>query len=265
MSASDPDVSRPRLILDASLLAADRKEIARRRGGGNRLGFAYQIAFVRVLGRFPRQQPLEVDGEILRFVALQLRMDPGIIQTYTDRRQTVSEHRQQIRGHLSLRSFDAEAGDRMAQFLEGEAQRLDVGEDEPFSTLSGLKANPSRPSVGGMMRLLAKLESTEATGALEIGADWINANYQRVLFRSVRNATADRLRGMNAPRRHLALACFLHQAWREALDQAVDTYGKLLNRNRKQVEHRLDELLKSQRQSVDRIVHRYRDLSAILN
>ena len=33
----------------------------------NRLGFAYQVAFVRVLGRFPQQAPLEIDGEILRF------------------------------------------------------------------------------------------------------------------------------------------------------------------------------------------------------
>ena len=34
------------------------------------------------------------------------------------------------------------------------------------------------------------------------------------------------------PRRHLALVCFLHQAWRDTLDQAVDMYGKLLDRNR---------------------------------
>ena len=37
---------------------------------------------------------------------------------------------------------------------------------------------------------------------------------------------------MAAPRRHLALVCFLHQAWRNTLDQAVDMYGKLLDRNR---------------------------------
>ena len=48
---SDPDVSRPRLIRDASFLEADRREIALRRGRHNRLGFAYQVAFVRVLGR----------------------------------------------------------------------------------------------------------------------------------------------------------------------------------------------------------------------
>ena len=67
-----------------------------------------------------------------------------------------------------------------------------------------------------------------------------------------------------APRRHLALVCILHQAWRDTLDQAVDMYGKLLDRNRKLVEARLDDMLKAQRQAVDRIVHRYRQLGAVL-
>ena len=60
MPVSDPDVSRPRLVRDATFLEADRREIALRRGPHNRLGFAYQVAFVRVLGRFPQQTPLEI-------------------------------------------------------------------------------------------------------------------------------------------------------------------------------------------------------------
>ena len=59
---SDPDVSRPRLIRDATFLEADRREIALRRGPHNQLGFAYQVAFVRVLARFPQQAPLEIDS-----------------------------------------------------------------------------------------------------------------------------------------------------------------------------------------------------------
>ena len=39
---SASDVSRPRLIRDASFLEADWKEITERRGGHNRLGFAYR-------------------------------------------------------------------------------------------------------------------------------------------------------------------------------------------------------------------------------
>ena len=41
---------------------------------------------------------------------------------------------------------------------------------------------------------------------------WVNGNYQRILFHSVRTASADRVRRMAAPRRHLALVCFLYQA-----------------------------------------------------
>jgi len=87
------------------------------------------------------------------------------------------------------------------------------------------------PSVGGMKRLLARLELIETTGVLEIDVGWVNGNYQRILFHTVRTASADRVREIAAPRRHLALVCFLHQAWRDTLDQALDMYGKLLDRN----------------------------------
>ena len=135
---------------------------------------------------------------------------------------------------------------------------------DPHSPLHRIKTGSSNPSVGGMKRLLARLELIEATGVLEIDVGWVNGNYQRILFHSVRTASADRVREMAAPRRHLALVCFLHQAWRDTLDQAVDMYGKLLDRNRKLVEARLDDMLKAQRQAVDRIVHRYRQLGAVL-
>ena len=97
MPVSDPDVSRPRLIRDATFLEADRREIALRRGPHNRLGFAYQVAFVRVLGRFPQQAPLEIDGEILRFAALQLggrrRDDPRLRPPAADGLRASAAHR----------------------------------------------------------------------------------------------------------------------------------------------------------------------------
>ena len=125
MPNADSDISRPRLIRDGTFLEEDRRQIAQRRRGHNQLGFAYQIAFVRVLGRFPRQEPLEIDEEILRFAALQLGTSPDAIGAYAERRQTVSEHQQRIRSHLKLRAFDADTADELARFLEGEALRLD--------------------------------------------------------------------------------------------------------------------------------------------
>ena len=184
------------------------------------MGFAYQVAFVRVLGRFLQQAPLEIDEEILRFAALQLGADAETIHAYAGRQQTVSEHQQRIGQYLRLRAFDAAAGERLMQFLEAEALRLErtasllararawprdehvlapadsvlrraigaarhkartlltqrmaarlsapmrdrldpliaVDNDQPHSPLHRIKASSSNPSVGGMKRLLARLE-----------------------------------------------------------------------------------------------------------
>ena len=125
MTSSDPDLSRLRLIREGSLTESDWEEVSRCRGQHNRLGFAYQIAFVRILGRFPTQVPFEIDGEILRFTALQLKVSPEIMDAYSSRQQTVSEHQLRIRDYLHLQSFDSEAEERLVQFLEQEALRID--------------------------------------------------------------------------------------------------------------------------------------------
>jgi hypothetical protein len=44
-------------------------EVAKCRRDHNRLGFAYQIGFARLFNRFPAQQPLEINDELLSFVA----------------------------------------------------------------------------------------------------------------------------------------------------------------------------------------------------
>ena len=90
----------------AASLSATGKRSPPPRRVPNRLGFAYQVAFVRVLGRFPHQEPLEIDGEVLRFAALQLGTDPDAIEDYAERRQTVTGHQRRIRDYLGLRPFD---------------------------------------------------------------------------------------------------------------------------------------------------------------
>ena len=80
---------------------------------------------MRVLGRFPQQAPLEIDGEILRFAALQLGADAETIPAYASRQQTVSEHQQRIGEYLRLGAFDVAGSERLARFLEDEALRLE--------------------------------------------------------------------------------------------------------------------------------------------
>ena len=82
---------------------------------------------------------------------------------------------------------------------------------------------------------------------------------------SVRIASAARIREMAAPRRHLALVCFLHHAWRDHTRPGPSTCtASSSTAIAKRVEDHLDDRLKAQRHAVDRIVHRYHRLGAVL-
>ena len=92
--------SRSQLIRDSSLTKTDLLEIATCRGDPHRLGFAYQLGFVRVSQRFPVQQPLEICEELLSFVALRTGIDGGRVSDYASWQQTVSRHQIRIREYV---------------------------------------------------------------------------------------------------------------------------------------------------------------------
>lgn len=106
----------------ATLSEQDWHKIHYCRGYHNRLGFAYQLTFVKIFNRFPAQIPLEIQSQILTFVALQLRIKIDHIYAYPKRQQTISEHQRQIRDYLSLSGFDKTATDLVSEFLLTEAQ-----------------------------------------------------------------------------------------------------------------------------------------------
>jgi hypothetical protein len=102
--------SRQQLKRAAALNGEDLKQVAKCRRSHNRLGFAYQVAFVRLFNRFPKQQPFEVLDELVSLSAAQLGVDTGLIGLYRERQQTISEHQQTIAGYIGLHHFgDAEA------------------------------------------------------------------------------------------------------------------------------------------------------------
>ena len=59
-------------LSQAQFSAEDITSIMQCRGEHNRLGFAYQLAFVRFFNRFPTQEPLEIEEDILAFASVQL-------------------------------------------------------------------------------------------------------------------------------------------------------------------------------------------------
>ena len=104
---------------------ADHTLIAHCRGIHNRLGFAYQMGFVRLTGRFPAQQPLEMLHDLLVWVAQEVGIDPSAIEAYAQRRQTVAEHQLLLQGSLGLRPCGPAERDLLGRYLREEAVRLE--------------------------------------------------------------------------------------------------------------------------------------------
>jgi len=115
--------ARHQLKREARLTADDFGEIAKCRRPQNRLGFAYQLAFVRLLNRFPKQQDFEVIEDLVNFTAVQVGVGASLIELYRKRQQTISEHQRAIIAYLDLRDFgDAEIAE-LEQFVFDESCR----------------------------------------------------------------------------------------------------------------------------------------------
>lgn len=120
-----PPYTRRQLAQKATLTEQDWREIRQCRRAHNRLGFAYQVGFVKLLHRFPTQQPLEIIDELLLFTGIQLGVDPHGIEVYQQRRETIAEHQERIRSYLGLRKLGPEERDRLEAFLFEECGRLE--------------------------------------------------------------------------------------------------------------------------------------------
>lgn len=117
--------TQEQLITLAKFFPGDIEQIYQRRRQHNRLGFGYQLAFVRVANRFPRQNPLEVIQEILVFVSVQLNISTENIDAYAKRRQTIDEHRDNIRTYLGLHRLSASFIPQVKKIIFEEACRLE--------------------------------------------------------------------------------------------------------------------------------------------
>ena len=109
--------SRGQMIREASLTEADLAKVTKCRRDHNRLGFTYQIGFVRLWRPLAGRQPLEVCDELLSFVAMQLNIDATSLEEYAARQPTVSDHQARIRDYLKLAIFDHEQAEALERFV----------------------------------------------------------------------------------------------------------------------------------------------------
>ena len=318
--------SRLQLTEKASLGAADVAEVNRCRRDHNRFGFAYQLGFVKLMGRLPKQNPLERLDELVAFIGVQLGMPSEVIDGYQHRRETIAEHAERIRTHLKLRRLGDDEGASLATFVLEAACRLEpataiqaqareflreqgillpsdstlatvvaehrerarqqifkrlagtiplhlartfnelleVEEGQHVSGLQRIKANPSKPSADAMLKLTDKLAAIESTGVLEVELSWLSRNYQRALFHYAKQATAKQLRELSASRRLATLVCFLVQSYRDAVDQVVDMFDKLMTRTQTLAKNEIDERLKQRRKAIQKSLSALKSLGDVI-
>jgi hypothetical protein len=141
----------------------DQAQSAPCRGAHHRLGFASQLGFLRLTGRFPAQPPLALLDDLLVLVAQEGALDPALLQDDAPRRQTVAEPPHLLALSLGLRPFGPAARDALGHFLRDEALRLEspparVAQADAFLRAHPLlvPANSTRHRVLGEQRALAR-------------------------------------------------------------------------------------------------------------
>ena len=119
------EYSRQQLLTSGSLSPNDLGQVNQCRSDHNRLGFAYQMGFARLLNRFPALNPLEILDELLTYVSVQLELDPALIIPYQQRLQTLYEHQQRLKVYLQRRRLGPQETQALEAFVFDVSCRLE--------------------------------------------------------------------------------------------------------------------------------------------
>lgn len=134
-------------------------------------------------------------------------------------------------------------------------QMLELETGSSTSLLQKIKENPAKPSPDGVRKLLAKIQTIKETGILNVDISWVHPNYQRTLYNHVRKSYINRLRKVVCSRRRALLVCYLHQRYRDGVDQIIDMFDKLMTRVSTRSKNELKEEMFKQRKIMRKSSH----------
>jgi len=178
--------SHQQLVEGAKLSADDLKEIEQRRRPHNRLGFAYQLAYVRLFNQFPSQLAFEIEEELLAFISVQLVIPTESIHEYTQRRETIAEHQNHIRAYLNLRRLGEAEIELLKRFLFDEACRLEQTSALLAKTAQFLKQQLIlQPAEDTLRRLILRQREQARQHIFQRITDALSAELQKSLDKLV--------------------------------------------------------------------------------
>jgi hypothetical protein len=109
------------------LLSVEELALLPNRVEHNRFGFAVQLKFFEIEGRFPRS-PREIPAAALRSLANQLGLSINTFQKYDWRGRARKDHRAAIRAYLGFRPFTATDAAKLDDWLWQEVVSFDQNE-----------------------------------------------------------------------------------------------------------------------------------------
>ena len=123
----------------------------------NKLGFGYQLAFVKTRNYFPKQNTFDIDPAILDFVCYQLNCQHELIEKYKHRRSVIQEHQNKIKRHLSLQEYDDVAKESLTTYILEKAKQTDqVSLLVPKAQCFLKERNILQPALSKLRRLVGK-------------------------------------------------------------------------------------------------------------
>ena len=109
--------SQQSLIELGKLQERDFALIKKCRGDHNKLGFAYQLIYIKLLNILPNQSPFEIIDEIVIYAAIQLSLDNVNILKYKNNRKKIYNHQQEIIQYLNIKEFNEDAQSKLNSFI----------------------------------------------------------------------------------------------------------------------------------------------------
>jgi TnpA family transposase len=120
-----PHFTQEQLLQVAKLSDSDIKIVNECRGEHNKLGFAYQLCYVKLFNRLPMQRPLELLDELATFITVQLDIPKEALHTYSSLRQaTVSEHQESIRTYLHIKKYNQNSENVLKDYIFYQALQI---------------------------------------------------------------------------------------------------------------------------------------------
>lgn len=121
----NPVLARKEILVLGKITQEDSMCIRKCKNKETQLGFGYQLVFVRIRNYFPKQNPLEIESDILHYVGHQLSVPTERIKSYRQSRRLIQKHQIKIKNYLGLNEYNDLAKEKLAVYILDQAYQTD--------------------------------------------------------------------------------------------------------------------------------------------